>query len=498
MMGAFRSSLWRRMLSANLALNAVLLVGLTGLFLWTYSRDLERQIAGRAQALAGFLAGQSRFAMLVGDRAELDRIARNAVSSDEVLLVELTDGESGQPVSAARPGFQRSTGAWVEASERVARPEAVEHIGWEAASRTPAELGTVRILFSTERQHAARARVAWITAAMAGACLLFGAAVQTLQLRALLRPLRTLTEFTGRVAEGGLEGRVRVERMDEVGRLATAFNAMVERLGVTLVSKREAEAANAAKGRFLANMSHELRTPLNAVIGYSQLLQETCQDRAIDGLTPDLEKIERSGGMLLELVNQVLEYSRTEAERVQLHAEAFDARAAIEEVISSVAPQAAKNRNRLQATGEPGPFPVSTDLLRFRQSLLNLVANACKFTEGGDVLGGTAARGGALGRVAGRERAGHRDRHQRGAAGQAIPGVRPSRRLHHAQVRRHRIGTGHQPETVPPHGRGYYRRKPTREGLQFHHEAAGASPAPARRGGPCRNRSGCWWSMTTI
>jgi len=384
-MGAFRSSLWRRMLSANLALNAALLVGLTGLFLWTYSRDLERQIAGRAQALAGFLAGQSRFAMLVGDRAELDRIARNAVSSDEVLLVELTDGESGQPVSAARPGFQRSTGAWVEASERVARPEAVEHIGWEAASRTPAELGTVRILFSTERQHAARARVAWITAAMAGACLLFGAAVQTLQLRALLRPLRTLTEFTGRVAEGGLEGRVRVERMDEVGRLATAFNAMVERLGVTLVSKREAEAANAAKGRFLANMSHELRTPLNAVIGYSQLLQETCQDRAIDGLTPDLEKIERSGGMLLELVNQVLEYSRTEAERVQLHAEAFDARAAIEEVISSVAPQAAKNRNRLQATGEPGPFPVSTDLLRFRQSLLNLVANACKFTEGGDV-----------------------------------------------------------------------------------------------------------------
>jgi signal transduction histidine kinase len=385
MRGAFRSSLWWRMLSANLALNAVLVAGLTGLFLWTYSRDLERQIAGRAQALAGFLAGQSRFAMLVGDRAEMERIARNAVASDEVLLVELTDGESGQPVSATRPGFRRSAGAWVEAVERVAQPEAVEHIGWEAGSRTPAQLGTVRIRFSTERQRAARARVAWITAAMAAACMLFGAAMQTLQLRALLGPLRALTEFTGRVGEGGLEGRVKVERMDEVGRLAMAFNAMVERLGVTLVSKREAEAANAAKGRFLANMSHELRTPLNAVIGYSQLLQETCQDRAIDGLTPDLEKIERAGGMLLQLVNQVLEYSRTEAERVELHAETFDARAAIEEVISSVAPQAARNRNRLNATGEPGPFPVSTDALRFRQSLLNLVANACKFTEDGEV-----------------------------------------------------------------------------------------------------------------
>jgi len=385
MMRAFRSSLWRRMLSANLALYAVLVACLTGLFLWTYNHDMRYQIAGRAQALAGFLAGQSRFAMLVGDRAELERIARNAVATDEVLQVDLVDRESGQPVRAIRPGFRRPAGSWVEASEWVRRPEAVEHFGWEAPSPASAALGIVRILFSTERHHAARTRVAWITAAMAVACLLLGAAVQTLQLRALLGPLRALTEFTGRVGEGSLEGRVKVERMDEVGRLGTAFNDMVERLGVTLVSKREAEAANAAKGRFLANMSHELRTPLNAVIGYSQLLQETCQDRGADWMTPDLMKIERSGAVLLEMVNQVLEYSRAEADRVQLRAEAFDARAMVDEVVSSLAPQAARNRNRLQATGEPAPFPVSTDPLRFRQSLLNLVANACKFTEDGSV-----------------------------------------------------------------------------------------------------------------
>jgi signal transduction histidine kinase len=384
MTGALRSSLWRRMFSAALALNTVLLVGLTGLFLWTYSRELERQIGRRAQALAGFLAKQSRFAMLVGDRAELERIAANAVNSDDVLLAELTDAESGAPVSASRPGFRRSHVGWVEATEPVTRPDAVDRIGWEAPTRTPAQLGTVRILLSTERQHAARAHVAWITAGMAFAGLLFAAAMQAIQLRALLRPLRMLTEFTGRVAEGWLEGRVKVERMDEVGRLATAFNNMVERLGVTLVSKREAEAANAAKGRFLAGMSHELRTPLNAVIGYSQLLQETCQDRGIEGLTPDLERIERSGGVLLQMVNQVLEYSKAEAERIQLCPETFDAHAAIDDVISSVAPQASRNHNRLHVGG-PAPFPVSTDPLRFRQSLLNLVANACKFTQDGDV-----------------------------------------------------------------------------------------------------------------
>jgi signal transduction histidine kinase len=383
-MSAFRTSLWRRMFSAAFALNAVLSVGLTGLFLWTYSRDLERQIAGRAQALAGFVAGQCRFAMLVGDRPELERVARSAVTSEDVLLVELTDAESGAPVSASRPGFRRSRMGWVEASQPVMRPDSVEHIGWEMAAHTPAHLGSVRILFSTERQQAARVRVIWTAAGMAIACLLFAAAVQTIQLRALLRPLRTLTEFTGRVAEGWLEGRVKVERMDEVGRLATAFNNMVERLGVTLVSKREAEAANAAKGRFLANMSHELRTPLNAVIGYSQLLQETCQDRSIEGLTQDLERIERSGGMLLQMVNQVLEYSKAEAERIELCAESFDAHAAVDEVVSSMVPQASRNHNRLHLTG-PAAFPVSTDPLRFRQSLLNLLANACKFTEDGDV-----------------------------------------------------------------------------------------------------------------
>ena len=101
-MSAFRSSLWRRMFSASLALNTVLLVGLTALFLWTYSREVERQIGKRAQTLAGFLAKQSRFAMLVGDRAELERIAGNMVNSDDVLLVELTDTESPALLGSVR------------------------------------------------------------------------------------------------------------------------------------------------------------------------------------------------------------------------------------------------------------------------------------------------------------------------------------------------------------------------------------------------------------
>src|SRR6185369_7622165 len=146
-----------------------------------------------------------------------------------------------------------------------------------------------------------------------------------------------------------------------------------------------AEAANDAKSRFLATMSHELRTPLNAVIGYSQLLQETCQDRGIDGLSDDLGRIESAGAILLHLVNQVLDYSKAEAGRIELYPETFSVPSVIQEVVATVTPLAQKNRNQVKTAAAPDAAEIHADLVRFRQSLLNLVANACKFTKDGEV-----------------------------------------------------------------------------------------------------------------
>jgi signal transduction histidine kinase/DNA-binding response OmpR family regulator len=143
------------------------------------------------------------------------------------------------------------------------------------------------------------------------------------------------------------------------------------------------EIASQHKSQFLASMSHELRTPLNAIIGVTEMLREDAE-----ALNQDVEPLDRvlgAGRHLLALINDILDLSKIEAGRMELHLEWFPLVPLIEDVAKTIEPMATKNENRIVVDCPPDLGTIHADQIRFRQALLNLASNANKFTEKGTV-----------------------------------------------------------------------------------------------------------------
>ena len=146
---------------------------------------------------------------------------------------------------------------------------------------------------------------------------------------------------------------------------------------------RQLAEASQHKSQFLANMSHELRTPLNAIIGVSEMLREDAEAAKQD-LEP-LDRVLGAGRHLLALINDILDLSKIEAGRMELHLETFPLAPVIEDVAKTIEPMATKNGNRLVIDCPADLGTIHADQTRLRQSLLNLASNANKFTEKGTV-----------------------------------------------------------------------------------------------------------------
>ena len=248
------------------------------------------------------------------------------------------------------------------------------------------------------------------------ACL--GCALWILLRRIVTAPLRQMVAATQRVATGNLTGALAIDSQDELGQLATAFNRMTrdlkasheqleQRVAQAEISSRElermvgelqrlnkglqvaqqaAEAANVAKSRFLANMSHEIRTPLNAVIGFTDLLRKS-GNRCDEAEREDyLETIHNSGKHLLSLINDILDLSKIEADRLEVEEVRCSPHAIISEIVSVLRVKALEKNLTLNYHWKSGvPETICTDPVRFRQLLMNLASNAVKFTPTGEV-----------------------------------------------------------------------------------------------------------------
>jgi signal transduction histidine kinase len=211
--------------------------------------------------------------------------------------------------------------------------------------------------------------------------------------RAISQPILNMIGVMSTIAGGDSSVQVPgTERRDEIGAMARAvevFAAVTKELRDREQSLTEsramAEVASQHKSQFLANMSHELRTPLNAILGYTELIMDRIYGDLSPTLEEILERIDTNGRVLLRLINDVLDLSKIEAGQLSLSVVDYSFEEVVNSVVTAVASLAAEKQLSLKAD-IPGDLPpIRGDEQRIAQVLLNLVGNAIKFTEEGEV-----------------------------------------------------------------------------------------------------------------
>jgi signal transduction histidine kinase/CheY-like chemotaxis protein len=394
-----------KLLAAFFAIVALLLmVGVVGLHVLGETNKRTEQLIAVDQKIAAYRRLQTdtttelyriSSALLVADQKTLDNAMQQLGGLHrEVEELRAANMGAGGLVGQFETEYDRFVGiekkvvdltrtsnvdqAWALQTEQV-QPLASElrRLTGDLVAKASAE-GAAGIAASQHAFHASRRIFIGFALAAIALALLLGRTISW----SVVGPIREIESRLRQIAAGDFTQRVDIDNRDELGALADNVNRTSAALAQLY---RELVAASEHKSAFLANMSHELRTPLNAIIGYSEMLCETAQDEGQEAFLPDLEKITHAGRHLLSLINDILDLSKIEAGRMEIYLEEVDLSGLVKEVHAIVEPLAAVNRNRLAIDCPPGLPPLRTDRTKLKQSLLNLLSNASKFTEGGEL-----------------------------------------------------------------------------------------------------------------
>ncbi len=340
---------------------------------------IEQGTAGLRAATARFADVEMRHDPKTASHAEdVQRWAEDLLKGSSDLIATAAQGVERPEVLEGKERFEQQEMDFLRAVDEV-------------KARHEAEVTQLQVALAASIKRSIAA------ATWAGAAMLLLSFLWALYLtRSIVGPLRRLQRGSIRIGEGDFQTRIDIRSADELGELASAFNQMTGQLGESRealhAAVQSAEAASRAKSEFLANMSHEIRTPMNGVLGMVDVLLQGPLD---DEQREHMQVIRSSSETLLQVINDVLDFSKVEAGQLVLHPVRFNLRECMEGGVRTFELRAREKGLALSISIAPDvPIEVVGDDRRFLQILFNLVGNAIKFTERGGVSVSVEVAGG--------------------------------------------------------------------------------------------------------